>query len=191
MGGARGLGKKRVQFALALVDHGESFGDGKVVIHRVDEARGKFALAHLAQGFARALLADCVECAREGALEAREHGLGFREGGLVELHVGAVVGANDREAHGCCRVLGENVFSRDEVAEALAHFHPVDCEHPRMHPALRKAVASSVALRLLVFMVRKAKIKAATVNVEALPHVFFRHRRALKVPAGPPFAKRG
>ena len=61
-----------------------------------------------------------------------------------------------------------------------------------MKPMGGEALDAGRALGLgdFVFVVRKAEVDAATVQVKRRPKVFERHRRALDVPTGPAFAPR-
>src|SRR5690242_6602719 len=59
-----------------------------------------------------------------------------------------------------------------------------------MHPVAHKRLDASEALALgnLVLVMREDQIGAATVNVNLVAERLTRHRRALDMPAGPPFA---
>ena len=87
--------------------------------------------------------------------------------------------------------LQQQVAQRVEVALALRHLPPVHEQKAHVHPVPREGlVGRGLALRNLVFVVRKHQVFAARVQVEALAQVLHRHRRALDVPAGPAAADR-
>src|SRR5699024_892247 len=77
-----------------------------------------------------------------------------------------------------------NLPHREEVVFALGHLLVVDVQETVVHPVTAKSTAvRALALRNLVFMVRKDQVLPAAVQVNRLAKVLAGHRAALNMPA--------
>ncbi len=93
-------------------------------------------------------------------------------------------------------------MNRHEIPEALGHLLAFDLEKAVMQPVVGHRRCTECAARLgdLVLVMREDQVNAAAVNVklvrmgaaalteacfDLLPQPLVRHRRALKMPAGP------
>ena len=59
-----------------------------------------------------------------------------------------------------------------------------------MHPEVSEIIARRRGLRQFILVMRKTQIQPAAVNIEPLPQIFTRHRRAFQMPAGTTAAPR-
>src|SRR2546421_12568685 len=85
----------------------------------------------------------------------------------------------------------DHITQRRKVLQAFRHLLADSVlQMLRVQPiADERLVGGGLALRDLVFVVRKDVVHAAGMDVEALAQVLHAHRRALDVPAGPARAK--
>ncbi len=76
------------------------------------------------------------------------------------------------------------------VAQRLGHLLTRERHPAVVQPVAGEAVARGAGLRTLVLVVREHQVQTAAVDVERLPEVGSRHRRALQVPPRPATAPR-
>ena len=104
-----------------------------------------------------------------------------------EIELLAIVGRQQQIPHGRRPVpLGDHVWDRVGVAERLRHLLLVHDQVLDVNPEARERFAGrALALRDLVFVMRKNQIDAAGVNIDRrFAQQAQRHRRTLDVPAG-------
>src|SRR5574344_1394447 len=83
----------------------------------------------------------------------------------------------------------EELFQRDEIAQALAHLLAIDCYHVVVHPVAHHLVAlASNGLCYFALMVREYQVHSTAVNVEMVAEVFPSHGGAFAVPPRKSFA---
>ena len=75
----------------------------------------------------------------------------------------------EQEARGLRRRPGDEVVHEDEVAERLAHLHPVELDHRDVHPVAGERLAlERLGLGDLGFVVGVDEVVAAAVDVDGM-----------------------
>src|ERR1017187_6739877 len=97
-----------------------------------------------------------------------------------------VVVGHEEEPHRGTRHTPDEVADEDEVAERLAHLHPLVVDHRDVRPVTDvRRHPGGLGLGDLRFVVRKDQVVAAPVNVDGMTERAGGHHGALDVPAGP------
>ena len=96
----------------------------------------------------------------------------------------AVMGAQQRQAYGFTRRLGEQISNQQHVADGLGHFLLVHIDEAHVHPVTAEelAIVGAGTLGNLVLVVGKHQVAATAVNIDGLAQMFFYHAGAFQVP---------
>ena len=107
------------------------------------------------------------------------------------VNVGAIVRLQQREFYRFRRILFQQVFKEQTVAQRLAHFLSVDLDKPVVNPVFHEFFAGKrLGLRDFVFVMRENKVAAAAVYVNLIAERRAVHCRTFDMPAGTSFAPR-